>query len=184
VVTDTSRVYYLVHKPPGVTSSSADPHADRLVVDLVPTEPRVHAVGRLDVDSEGLMVLTNDGDLTYRLTHPSHGIEKEYLVEVRGNPAPTAIRALREGVELDDGPTAPARVHVVDRRDGHAALAITIHEGRNRQVRRMCAAVGHEVTRLVRVRIGPVRDPSLAAGEWRVLTGPEVHSLYAASTRR
>jgi 23S rRNA pseudouridine2605 synthase len=149
------------------------------VVDLVPAEPRVFAVGRLDVDTEGLLLLTNDGDLAQRVAHPSHGVEKEYLAEVEGVPSRGALRRLREGVELDDGPTAPAKVTAV----APSALRIALHEGRNRQVRRMCAAVGHPVVRLVRVRIGPLTDRRLTPGEWRELTQAEVRSLERATAR-
>ncbi|MEC7827651.1 MAG: pseudouridine synthase, partial [Actinomycetota bacterium] len=155
-----------------------DPEGRSTVVDLVPTDTRVFPVGRLDADSEGLIIVTNDGDLTQRLTHPSFGVAKEYLAHVEGVPSPSALRRLREGIELEDGPTTPAEVSMPQ--DG--ALRLVIHEGRNRQVRRMCAAIGHPVLRLVRVRIGPIMDPSLAAGEWRNLTNDEVHSLYEAST--
>ncbi len=170
-------VHYLLNKPPGVVSTAADTHGRPTVVDLVPAEPRVFPVGRLDLDSEGLMVLTNDGELANRLTHPRHGVAKEYLVEVRGEPSPGALRALREGIHLDDGPTAPAEVG----RLGPGLLRITIHEGRNRQVRRMCQAVGHPVARLVRTRIGPLVDRSLAPGEWRSLTPDEVVALSRAA---
>jgi 23S rRNA pseudouridine2605 synthase len=146
-------------------------------VELVPSEPRVFPVGRLDVDTEGLLLLTNDGDLTHRLTHPSFGVEKEYLAEVEGSPSRGALRQLREGVELEDGPTAPAKVSSV----GDHLLRITIHEGRNRQVRRMCEAVGHPVVRLVRTRIGPLAERSLAPGEWRALVQDEVRALERAA---
>jgi 23S rRNA pseudouridine2605 synthase len=149
-------------------------------VDLVPDEPRVYPVGRLDLETEGLLLLTNDGDLAQRLTHPSHGVEKEYLVEVEGVPSRGAVRQLREGMELDDGPTAPAKVAVL----GDRLLRITIHEGRNRQVRRMCEAVGHPVLRLVRTRIGPLTDRTLAPGEWRALTQDEVRALERATAAR
>jgi 23S rRNA pseudouridine2605 synthase len=170
-------VYYLLNKPPGVVSTARDTHGRPAVTGLVPPQPRVHPVGRLDADSEGLLLLTNDGDLTYRLTHPSFGVEKEYLVEVDGPPKPGTVRRLREGVDLEDGRTAPARVAVV-RPNG---LRITIHEGRNRQIRRMCAAVGHPVRRLVRTRIGPLRVAALAPGEWRELTPAEVRALERAA---
>lgn len=166
-------VYYLLNKPAGVVSTAADTHGRPTVVDLVPAEPRVFPVGRLDMDTEGLILLTNDGELANRLTHPRHGVEKEYLVQVEGDPPPAALRALREGVELDDGVTAPAEVG----RLGEGLLRITIHEGRNRQVRRMCEAVGHPVTRLVRTRIGPLVDRSLKPGEWRALSADEVVDL-------
>jgi 23S rRNA pseudouridine2605 synthase len=170
-------VYYLLNKPAGVLSTAADPHGRPAVTGLVPAEPRVYPVGRLDGDSEGLLLLTNDGDLTYRLTHPRFGVEKEYLVAVDGAPTPGALRRLRDGVELDDGRTASARVARV----GDHGLRITIHEGRNRQVRRMCDAVGHPVHRLVRTRIGPLRVGALAPGEWRELTPAEVRALEQAA---
>ncbi|MGA1419228.1 MAG: pseudouridine synthase, partial [Ilumatobacteraceae bacterium] len=156
--------------------TAKDTHDRVTVVELVPQEPRVHPVGRLDLDSEGLIILTNDGDLTHRLTHPSFGVEKEYLVHVRcgaeGVPE-SAMNKLRKGVELEDGVTAPAKVGQVQ----PGVLRIVIHEGRHRQVRRMCDAVGHEVNRLVRTRIGPITDTSLAPGEWRHLTAQEVRAL-------
>jgi 23S rRNA pseudouridine2605 synthase len=169
-------VYYLLNKPVGVVTTSADPHGRAIVTELVPDEPRVFPVGRLDQDSEGLLLLTNDGVMTQLLTHPSHGVPKEYLVEVEGKPSPGALRALRDGVDLDDGPSAPAKVGVVS--DG--LLRIVIHEGRNRQIRRMCEAVGHPVHRLVRTRIGPLSDPALRPGAWRALTLDEVKALLAA----
>ena len=150
------------------------------MVGLVPAEPRVFAVGRLDADTEGLLLLTNDGDLAHRLTHPSFGVEKEYLVEVEGEPSRGVLRRLREGVELEDGITAPAKVAALDDR----LLRITIHEGRNRQVRRMCDAVGHPVRRLVRTRIGPLAERDLAPGEWRALTQDEVRALERSVAER
>lgn len=169
-------VYYLLHKPYNVITTAKDTHERVTVVELVPETPRVHPVGRLDLDSEGLIILTNDGDLTHRLTHPSFGIEKEYLVHVRCGPdgvPESALNKLRKGVELDDGVTAPAKVGQVQ----PGVLRIVIHEGRHRQVRRMCDAVGHEVNRLVRTRIGPIVDATLAPGEWRHLTTQEVRAL-------
>ena len=181
VVVDPSRVYYLLNKPAGVVSTARDPQGRRTVVELVPAEPRVFPVGRLDYATEGLIVLTNDGDLTQALTHPSRGVEKEYLVEVEGEPSAGAVRALREGVTLDDGKTAPARARVVQRQGGNAALVLVIHEGRNRQVRRMCEAIGHPVSRLVRTRIGPLSDRSLQPGRWRPLSATEVAALHGAA---
>jgi len=168
--------YHLLNKPAGVVSTAADPQGRPTVVEFVPSEPRVFPVGRLDFDTEGLLLLTNDGELTHRLTHPSFGVEKEYLAQVAGSPSRAALRRLRDGVDLDDGPTAPARVSLVE----PSVLRITIHEGRNRQVRRMCAAVGHEVQRLVRTRIGPLIDRRLAPGATRPLTVDEVHALQRA----
>ncbi len=170
-------VYYLLNKPEGVVTTAHDPQGRPTVVQLVPSEPRVYPVGRLDVGTVGLLLLTNDGDLAHRLAHPSHGVEKEYLAEVEGNPGGGALRRLRDGVELDDGITAPAKVS----QPSPGVLRITIHEGRNRQVRRMCEAVGHPVNRLVRVRIGPLRDATMAPGEWRELTQAEVRSLVESA---
>ena len=153
-------VHYLLNKPAGVVTTAADTHGRPTVVELVPAEPRVFPVGRLDLDTEGLLLLTNDGDLAHRVTHPSHGVEKEYLAEVASPPSRAALRQLREGVDLDDGPTAPARVALV----APTLVRLTIHEGRNRQVRRMLDAVGHPVVRLIRTRIGPVSDRRLARG--------------------
>ncbi|MGB0114630.1 MAG: pseudouridine synthase [Ilumatobacteraceae bacterium] len=170
-------VYYLLNKPIGVVTTARDTHRRPTVVELVPTDPRVFSVGRLDVDTEGLLLMTNDGDLANRISHPSHGIEKEYLVEVDGGKVPAgALRRLRDGVELDDGLTAPARVSQPE----PGILRLVIHEGRNRQVRRMCDAVGHPVSRLVRTRIGPLSDRSLRPGTWRELTTDEWRALTAA----
>jgi 23S rRNA pseudouridine2605 synthase len=182
VVVRDDLVYYLLNKPSGYVSTTSDPEGRATVVELVPPEPRVFPVGRLDYDTEGLLLLTNDGDLTHLLTHPRFGVVKTYLAELEGDPAPGVIRALREGVELDDGRTAPARVAVVQRRQTTTAVELGIHEGRNRQVRRMCDAVGHPVVRLVRTRIGPLRDGSLKPGTWRALTPAEVRRLYEAAS--
>lgn len=166
-------VHYLLNKPAGTVTTVSDTHGRPTVMDLVPAEPQVHPVGRLDMETEGLLLITNDGSLTHRLTHPSHGVEKEYLAEVRGKPSRGAIRQLREGVELDDGPTAPAKVSLLE----PSMIRLVIHEGRNRQVRRMCEAVGHPVSRLVRTRIGNLRDTTLPPGEWRELTQEELRAL-------
>ena len=171
-------VYYLLNKPDGVITTADDPQGRPTVVALVPAEPRVFPVGRLDRHTEGLLILTNDGALAQLLTHPSHGVAKEYVAEVAGGtPAPGALRTLRRGVELEDGPTAPAEVGVL----APGVLRLVIHEGRNRQVRRMCDAIGHPVRRLVRTRIGPLRDTNLPPGGWRALSGEEVRSLAASA---
>ncbi len=169
-------VHYLLNKPAGVVTTADDPHGRPTVVGLVPTEPRVFPVGRLDFDTEGLLLLTNDGELAHRLTHPSFGVEKEYVAELQGSPSRATLRRLREGIELDDGVTAPARAALLE----PSVLRLTIHEGRNRQVRRMCDAIGHPVVRLIRTRIGPLADRSLAPGAWRELTGDELRSLQRA----
>lgn len=177
VAVNPDLVHYLLHKPAGVVTTASDTHGRPTVVELVPAEPRVFPVGRLDAETEGLLLLTNDGELTHRITHPSHGVEKEYLAEVAGSPSRGALRRLREGVELDDGLTAPARVSLV----APTVVRLVLHEGRNRQVRRMCEAVGHPVIRLVRSRIGPITDTTLKAGEWRPLTPDEVAALARAA---
>jgi 23S rRNA pseudouridine2605 synthase len=169
-------VRYLLNKPAGVITTADDPQGRPTVVELVPSDPRVFPVGRLDQDTEGLLLLTNDGELAHRLTHPSYGVEKDYLAWVEGSPTRAALRRLREGIELDDGLTAPARVAVVS----PGLVRLTIHEGRNRQVRRMCEAVGHPVLRLVRTRIGPLSDRKLKPGRWRELTVDEAHALERA----
>ncbi len=170
-------VYYLLNKPAGVVTTSKDTHGRPTVVELVPAEPRVFSVGRLDAETEGLLILTNDGDLANRIAHPRHGVEKEYLAEVGGGAVGAgAIRRLREGIELDDGITAPARVS----QPQPGVLRLTIHEGRNRQVRRMCEAIGHPVRRLVRTRIGPLADRALRPGTWRPWTTEERNAMIAA----
>lgn len=172
-------ITYLVNKPAGVITTVSDPHGRPTVVQLVPDQPRVFPVGRLDADTEGLLLLTNDGTMAHQLTHPSHGVDKEYLAHVQGRPKPSALRALRQGVALDDGVTAPAKVALVS----PDVIRLTIHEGRNRQVRRMCEAIGHPVLRLIRTRIGPLVDARLEPGHWRVLTADEVLQLQRSVNR-
>lgn len=176
VTVDPTRRTVLLNKPAGVISTVQDTHGRPTVVDLVDVEERLFPVGRLDADSEGLLLLTNDGGLTQRLTHPSFGVDKEYLVSIEGVPKPGALRTLREGVELEDGRTSPAKVS----EPSPGLLRIVIHEGRNRQVRRMCEAVGHPVSRLVRTRIGTVGDQTLGPGEWRDLEPEELRELETA----
>lgn len=174
-------VHYLLNKPRGVVTTMSDPQGRRSVAQLVPSEPRVFPVGRLDSETEGLLLLTNDGDLAQRVAHPSHGVDKEYLAEVCGIPSRSALRRLRDGVMLDDGLTAPATVSLVGESGANAMLRVTIHEGRKRQVRRMCEAIGHPVGRLVRVRIGPLHDPKLPPGRWRALRQAELRALERAA---
>ena len=169
-------ITYLLNKPAGTVTTSDDPQGRPTVVELLPARPRVFPVGRLDFETEGLLLLTNDGEMTHRLTHPSHGVEKEYLAHVEGTPKPNVLKRLRAGVELDDGMTAPAQAAAV----GDNMIRLTIHEGRNRQVRRMCEAVGHPVIRLVRTRIGPIADRQLKPGKYRNLTNKEVLALQKA----
>jgi 23S rRNA pseudouridine2605 synthase len=182
VPTAPDLVYYLLHKPTRVVTTAADPEGRPTVLGLVPDDPRVFPVGRLDYDTSGLLVLTNDGQLTQVLTHPSRGVPKTYLAEVVGVPTRATLRQLRDGVTLDDGPTAPARARLMGERGDAAAVELTIHEGRNRQVRRMLDAVGHPVTRLMRIRVGPLHDERLQPGQWRTLTVAEVRALYESAS--
>ena len=165
--------YVLLHKPPGTVTTARDPHGRLTVVDLVSLRVRIVPVGRLDADTTGALLLTNDGDLAHRLAHPRYEVEKVYEAEVEGEPSRTAVRALAAGVELDDGLTAPARV----RRLGPSRLELAVHEGRKHQVKRMCEAVGHPVRRLHRRRYAGLELGSLAPGEWRELTAAEVEEL-------
>jgi 23S rRNA pseudouridine2605 synthase len=172
--------YLLLHKPPGVVTTASDPHGRRTVVELVPSEPRVVPVGRLDADTTGALLLTNDGDLAHRLAHPRYGVPKVYEAEVEGSPSRDDLERLRDGVELDDGPTAPAEVRALARGAGVSRIALTLHEGRKHQVKRMCEAVGHPVRRLHRARYAGLDLGGLEPGSWRRLTKPEVAALRSA----
>jgi pseudouridine synthase len=165
--------YLLLNKPPGVVTTARDPRGRRTVVDLVPREPRVVPVGRLDADTTGALLLTNDGELAHRLAHPRYGVEKTYVVEVEGQPSDDDLVALETGIELDDGPTAPARV----RRLAPSRIELTIHEGRNRQVKRMLDAVGHPVLRLHRSVYAGLTVDGIAPGTWRELEPAELQRL-------
>ena len=188
------RRYVLLNKPVGYISTARDPRGRRTVLDLVPSTNRLYPVGRLDLTSEGLLLLTNDGALAERLTHPRYEHEREYWVLVEGRPSRVVLDRLRSGIDLEDGRTWPAAVtrlaqRTVEnglrlpRRSGKGAkgtwLRVVIHEGRKRQVRRMCEAIGHPVKRLVRMRMGPLHLKKLRSGEWRELTEEEVRGLRA-----
>lgn len=175
--------YHLAYKPPGVVSTADDPQGRPTVVDLVGGPPGVVPVGRLDADSEGLIVLTNDGELTLRLTHPRYGVHKTYVALVDGDIGDRTVASLVDGVELDDGRAAAVAARVLDRSEGASLVEVVMGEGRNRIVRRMFDTVGHPVQRLVRTAIGPLRDQDLAPGASRLLTIEEVRSLYAAAER-
>ena len=170
--------YVLLHKPAGVVTTARDPHGRRTVVDLVPSEPRVVPVGRLDADTTGALVLTNDGDLAHRLAHPRYAVAKVYEVEVEGSPPPESLARLRDGIELDDGPTAPAQVRILSRGRGGSRMELTHQEGRKHQVKRMCEAVGHPVRRLHRSRYAGLELAGLEPGAWRQLTKGEVAALH------
>jgi 23S rRNA pseudouridine2605 synthase len=176
--------YIVLNKPRGYVTTRKDPQGRRTVMDLLPdVREYVYPVGRLDYESEGLLLLTSDGDLAARLTHPRHGVERVYEAIVAGAPDARALDALRRGVVIDGRPTAPAEVKaggtVQRSRDQTTRLTLTLREGRNRQVRKMCAAVGHPVRRLTRVRMGPIRLADLPSGRWRDLTPREVAALKA-----
>jgi pseudouridine synthase len=165
--------YVLLHKPTGVVTTASDPQGRRTVVDLVRSNPRVVPVGRLDVNTTGALLLTNDGPLAHRLAHPRYGVEKTYVAAVQGDPSHAALAALRDGVDLEDGRTAPARV----RRLAPGRVELVIHEGRNHQVRRMLEAVGHPVNHLHRSVYAGLTVEGLEAGKWRDLTAREVEQL-------
>src|SRR6266540_4406564 len=173
--------YVLLNKPPRVVSTASDPRGRRTVVDLAPTDLRLFPVGRLDFDSEGAILLTNDGELAFRLTHPRHKVEKEYRVLVRGGVGEAELERLRSGVPLDGSPTAAAKLEVTDRSGPTCWLRLVIHEGRNRQIRRMAEHVGLRVERLIRTRIGPIGLCGLRPGAWRELRPEEVAALRRAA---
>jgi 23S rRNA pseudouridine2605 synthase len=168
-----------LHKPAGVVTTARDPHGRPTVVDLVDYPSRLVPVGRLDADTTGALLLTNDGDLAHRLAHPRYEVDKLYEVELDGEPDMDALRRLADGVDLEDGRTAPARV----RRLGPSRIELTIHEGRKHQVKRMCEAVGHPVRRLHRSRYAGLDVAGLAPGEWREVTNAEVERLQSQSRR-
>lgn len=172
-------VYAMLNKPPGVLSSASDDRGRRCAVDLLPPElGRLYPVGRLDYDSEGLLLLTNDGAFTNHMTHPRYHIDKTYAVTAAGAVTPAELDKLRRGVALDDGyVTRPCRVRSLGRRDGQTLLEVVLSEGKNRQIRRMLDAVGHPVVRLTRTAVGPVELGGLESGAWRHLTGHEIREL-------
>ncbi|MCX6363594.1 MAG: pseudouridine synthase [Actinobacteria bacterium] len=172
--------YFLVNKPRGVASTRRDPHAERVIVDLVPNGRILFPVGRLDVDTTGLIILTNDGVLANRLMHPRYGVPKTYVARVHGKVSRRALGTLRQGVDLEDGLTSPAEVNLKKQSAKTALVEITIHEGRKRQVRRMLAAVGLPVEELHRRRYGPIADKGLEPGGYRELAGDEVEALRRA----
>jgi 23S rRNA pseudouridine2605 synthase len=173
-VTPEPREVWMVNKPAGITSTAREPGRRRAVVELVRSRLRLYPVGRLDADSTGLILLTNDGELANRLTHPRYGVERTYRVRLRWTASETQLRRLRRGVELDDGLTAPAGARRVSPR----VLELTITEGRNRQVRRMVEAVGNQVVTLARIRFGPIHLGELPVGKARQLRPPEVQRLW------
>jgi 23S rRNA pseudouridine2605 synthase len=171
-------VYILLYKPAGYLSTVTDTHGRPTVLDLLPAvRQRLYPVGRLDLDTEGLLLLSNDGDFTYLITHPRHEIEKVYQAEVKGEVTRRVVRQLRDGVMVDGRPTSPARVKVLKRSRGRTRLEIRIHEGRKRQVKKMCASVGHPVLSLKRTALGVLTLQGLKPGDYRHLTRQEVDQL-------
>jgi len=173
---------YLLYKPVGVISSASDPQGRRTVVDLVTAGRRLYPVGRLDYESEGLILLTNDGDLANRVTHPRYGIVKKYVALVKGHPGKGEIRLLTEGIDLEDGPARAVSAQVVGRQGAETLVELTMGEGRNREVRRMFEFLGYEVISLVRTAIGPIADRSLKPGQFRRLSATEIRDLLASGT--
>lgn len=178
-------VYYIVNKPRGYITTVKDERGRKTVLDLVKgINKRVYPVGRLDYETEGLLLLTNDGRLAHELMHPRFHVPKTYLVKVKGKLTPEAVGLLRQGVKLDDGPTSPAQVEVIQEDERYSLFKITIHEGRNRQVRRMCKAIGFDVLNLVRTQFGPLAIGSLKTGQWRSLSSQEIAKLKQAVRKK
>jgi len=170
-----SKTYIVLHKPAGVIASVKDQFSRKTVIDLIRKDfkERVYPVGRLDYDTSGLLILSNDGDFTFKLTHPKHEIEKVYRAEVRGIPDETDVESFETGITLEDFVTAPAKMKILKKDKGISTIEITIHEGKNRQIRKMCDSIEHPVVRLKRIAIGRVKLGELPEGEWRYLTDNE-----------
>ena len=180
-IVEDRKIYIMMNKPKGVVCTSEDRHAEVTVMSLLPHRERLFSVGRLDKDTEGLLLLTNDGDLTFKLTHPSHEFKKTYQCLVKGHPDAVALSALEQGVEIDNEgqpyQTAPAEVRLIKRSRGSSQIELTIHEGKKRQVRKMCAAVGYPVVALKRLSLGELTLEGLKTGAWRELTKEEIAYL-------
>jgi len=171
-------VYILLNKPKGILTSVKDPFGRPTVIDLLKgIKTKVFPVGRLDKDTQGLLLLTNDGELTYKITHPKHKVEKTYIAHVEGVVCPKDIEALKNGIMLEDGLTSPAKVKIIKKLDNSTVLELKIHEGRKRQVRRMCDAIGHPVINLKRTQIGNLSLNGLKVGQWRYLNQDEIDYL-------
>lgn len=177
VVVDAAIETHILNKPPGVISTANDPQGRTTVVDLIHSQQRLYPVGRLDFDSEGLILVSNDGELANKVTHPRYGITKTYLAKVGGSVGPTAIRRLTSGIELEDGPARALSARLVDSGRDSSLVEVVMGEGRKHEVRRMFASLGHEVERLVRTAIGPITDSRLAPGQSRILTHAERSQL-------
>lgn len=180
ITVDPETETHLLYKPVGVVSTAHDPQGRPTVVELVASSRRLYPVGRLDIDSEGLLMVSNDGELTNRVTHPRYGITKTYLARVEGRVGTQTVRRLTTGVELDDGPASAVRATLVDVGANSSLVELVMVEGRNREVRRMMSSVGHEVLELVRTAIGPITDPGLQPGTSRRLTSDELRQLLSS----
>lgn len=179
-----NKVYVMLNKPVGYITSAKDQFNRPTVLDLTSgVNERIFPVGRLDYDTEGLLILTNDGDLTYRITHPSHNIDKTYRALVRGKVEQKDIETFKQGIVIDDYKTSPAKLEIIDFKNENSLVNITIHEGRNRQVRKMCDAINHKVIRLKRISIGSLRLGDLKQGQWRYLKAEEVEYLYGIGVK-
>ncbi|MBL0387637.1 rRNA pseudouridine synthase [Tumebacillus sp. ITR2] len=180
-ISSEKKVYILLNKPRGVVTTASDPQGRQTVIELIDVPERIYPVGRLDLDTAGLLILTNDGALANGLMHPSREINKVYKAWVKGNVKPDAIKALTNGIELEDGMTAPAKVRLLEKGELESHIELTIHEGRNRQVRRMCEAVGHPVKSLMRTQLAFLKIGRMRYGEYRELTPMEIERLYAVA---
>ena len=184
-VAPEDKVYYMLNKPAGYTTTVSDPHAERTVMELMEDVPmRIFPVGRLDKDTEGLLLFTNDGELANKLMHPGHRVSKTYLVRVQGHLSPAAVNRLEKGLDLNDGRTLPAKVDRLRLMVGETEFEMTIWEGRNRQVRRMCLAVGHDVTFLKRLRVGTLTLGTLPSGHYKKLRRADFAALAESGDRQ
>jgi 23S rRNA pseudouridine2605 synthase len=174
---EENKVYIMLNKPTEVITSAKDQFDRKTVIDLIDIKERIYPVGRLDYDTSGLLILTNDGDIAYKMTHPSHEVEKVYLAEVQGAPTESEMKSFREGLEIEDYITSPADIKIIDNKRETCLVEITIHEGRNRQVRKMCDKIGHPVIRLKRKMVGTLSLGELKTGEWRHLKEQEIEYL-------
>lgn len=184
VLLEKRKIYIMLHKPEGYVTTVSDQFGRSTVLDLVKNiDERIYPVGRLDYDTSGLLIMTNDGDFTYKITHPSHNIEKTYRALVKGCPDTEKLKRLRSGIKIEDYITSPAKVRVVEMHGKNAVLEITIHEGRNRQVRKMCEAIGHPVIKLKRISIGSLTLDGLEEGKWRYLSKNEIEELMKGTSK-
>lgn len=172
-----AKIYIMINKPQGVLSTSEDTHGRQRVLDLVPIQDRLYTVGRLDMDTEGLLLLTNDGDLTFHLTHPSHEFVKTYVGLVKGCPDQSSLESFRHGMAIEDYRTAPATIKILKKYQDTSLLEMRIHEGKKRQIRKMCAAMGYPIIHLKRVAVGDLTLGNLKPGQWRYLNNDEITYL-------